>query len=198
MALLSSRRHGARHAPMQKPGAMNAGRNSHLGFSPVAHFRDSANSQHPKCCQDSCGDTSPASLISESRQYDPDSIFEGDGDYAQSWLGSWYRICAANDHLCHPRLELMQRKLLRLRPIPLIANPFFDGFGVRLKGLLGLSTLRAQNRTDIREVLQSYFPRENVTNPSRFGILTFGSVLASIVSFSPTTPLSCKIYATTA
>jgi hypothetical protein len=37
-------------------------------------------------------------------------------------------------------------------PYPLIANACFDGFGVRLKGLLGLSMLRAQNRTDIRAV----------------------------------------------
>ena len=38
-----------------------------------------------------------------------------------------------------------------------------------------------------------YFPRENVTNPSRFGIFTFGSVCASIVSFSPMMPLRCRI-----
>ena len=42
-------------------------------------------------------------------------------------------------------------------------------------------------------VTHAYFPRANVTKPSLLGIGTFGSVLASIVSFSPTTPLSCKI-----
>jgi hypothetical protein len=34
----------------------------------------------------------------------------------------------------------------------LIANSCFDGFSVRLKELLGISMLRAQNRTDIRAV----------------------------------------------
>src|SRR5262249_49200755 len=34
-----------------------------------------------------------------------------------------------------------------------------------------------------------HFPRENVTNPSRFGIFTFRSVCASIVSLSAMMPL---------
>jgi hypothetical protein len=37
-----------------------------------------------------------------------------------------------------------------------------------------------------------HFPRENVMKPSLFGIRTFGSVWALIVSFSPMTPLSCN------
>src|SRR5262249_12121640 len=43
-----------------------------------------------------------------------------------------------------------------------------------------------------------YFPRANVTNPSLFGILTFGSVCASITSFSPMMSLIRRRYATTA
>jgi hypothetical protein len=38
-----------------------------------------------------------------------------------------------------------------------------------------------------------HFPRENVTKPSRFGIFTFCSVCASIVSPSAIMPLRFKI-----
>jgi hypothetical protein len=38
-----------------------------------------------------------------------------------------------------------------------------------------------------------YLPRENVTNPSRFGIFTFRSVCASIVSLSAMMPLRFRI-----
>ena len=38
-----------------------------------------------------------------------------------------------------------------------------------------------------------HFPRENVTNPSRFGIFTFRSVCASIVSLSAMMPLRFRI-----
>ena len=39
----------------------------------------------------------------------------------------------------------------------------------------------------------THFPRENVTKPSRFGIFTFCSVCASIVSPSAMMPLRFKI-----
>ena len=38
-----------------------------------------------------------------------------------------------------------------------------------------------------------YFPRENFTNPSRFGIFTCRSVCASIVSLSAMMPLRFRI-----
>jgi hypothetical protein len=38
-----------------------------------------------------------------------------------------------------------------------------------------------------------YFPREKVTKPSRFGIFTFRSVCASIVSLSAMMPLRFRI-----
>jgi hypothetical protein len=41
-------------------------------------------------------------------------------------------------------------------------------------------------------LIRSHLPRENVMNPSLFGIRTFGSVWALIVSFSPMMPLSCN------
>ena len=44
-----------------------------------------------------------------------------------------------------------------------------------------------------RSTHQFYFPRENDTNPSRFGIFTFGSVRASIVSLSAMMPLRFRI-----
>jgi hypothetical protein len=44
---------------------------------------------------------------------------------------------------------------------------------------------------DLR-LVPPHFPRENVMNPSLFGIRTFGSVWALIVSFSPMIPLSCN------
>jgi hypothetical protein len=41
----------------------------------------------------------------------------------------------------------------------------------------------------IRAARSAYFPRSKVTNPSRFGMTTFGNVCAFIVASSATTPL---------
>ena len=62
-----------------------------------------------------------------------------------------------------------------------------------------LGMLRPSAMADLRLMNSSYligmvyFPRENVTNPSRFGIFTFRSVCASIVSLSAMMPLRFRI-----
>ena len=57
----------------------------------------------------------------------------------------------------------------------------------RLKG-----ATRGHSIIAVPLLIRSHLPRENVMNPSLFGIRTFGSVWALIASFSPMMPLSCN------